>query len=92
MCIRDRPSASTVSLARRKEKTARLYEQGASTPTTTFVEVNQRIEQYQQNWLRYLQGILGIDHPATKTTSPPGTHSDTMPDPVLSFLHPSPSP
>ena len=63
-------SPSAVSLARRKEKTARLYEQGASTPTTTFVEVNQRIERHQQNWLRYLQGILGIDHPATKNHEP----------------------
>jgi len=51
-------SPSAVSRARHTEKTARLYEQGAS---------QERIEQYRQNWLRYLRGILGRDHPATKT-------------------------
>ena len=63
-----------MSEARKKEKTARLYEQGAS---------RERIEQYRQNWLRYLRGILGDETPATKIemseiSSPPQAVSQTV--------------
>jgi RNA-directed DNA polymerase len=73
------PSPSAVSLARHTEKTARLYEQGAS---------QERIEQYRQNWRSYLRGILGDEAPATKIdrngTNPPPR---TMPQSVLSSLN-----
>jgi hypothetical protein len=85
---RGEPSPSAVSLARHTEKTARLYEQGASL---------ERIEQYRQNrssaeialgnWRSYLRGILGDEAPATQTdrngTNPPPR---TMPHSVLSSL------
>ncbi|MEO0416825.1 MAG: hypothetical protein AAF226_17945, partial [Verrucomicrobiota bacterium] len=69
-------SPSAVSEARRKEKTARLYEQGAC---------RERIETYRQNWQRYLRGIMGNDPPVTKTTeateakSPHGSPSNAPP-------------
>ena len=73
-------SSSAVSEARRKEKTARFYEQGVS---------RERIEQYRQNWLRYLCGILGDETPATKIemseiSSPP----QAMPQAFLLFSFP----
>ena len=77
------PSPSAVSRARHTENTARLYEQGASP---------ERIEQYRQNWLRYLRGILGRDHPATKTRKTrSATVTTRIPQPysVLSSCEPS---
>ena len=71
-------SPSAVSLARRKEKTARLYEQGAHSALSS-AEIKERIEQYRQNWLRYLRGILGKNHPATKQISHNGCHSTPLP-------------
>jgi RNA-directed DNA polymerase len=70
-------SPSAVSIARHTEKTAQLYEQGAP---------QERIEQYRQNWLRYLRGILGSDTPATKdaTLTPP---PNAMPQQYLSSLN-----
>lgn len=68
-------SPSAVALARHKEKTAQLYEHGAS---------RERIEQYRQNWLRYLRGILGRDHPATRTQAGNLPHPTTMQATVLS--------
>ncbi|MDA0767852.1 MAG: reverse transcriptase/maturase family protein [Verrucomicrobia bacterium] len=68
-------SPSAVAMARHTEKTARLYEQGASP---------ERIGQYRQNWLRYLRGILGRDHPATSTQAGNLPHPTTMQATVLS--------
>ena len=73
-------SPSAVNLARHTEKTAQLYEQGTSL---------KRIEQYRQNWLRYLRGILGKAHPATKATRPIATPQNAMPTSPLSSHHPS---
>lgn len=72
---RGETSPSAVALARHTEKTARLYEQGAS---------QERIEQYRQIWLRYLRGILGRDHPATRTQAGKLPHPTTMDTNVLS--------
>lgn len=73
-------SPSAVSNARHTEKTARLYEQGASL---------ERIERYRQNWLRYLRVILGKEHPATKMNAGHTPHPSQMHASVLSSHHPS---
>ena len=62
-------SPSAVSLASRKEKTARLYEQGAHSALSS-AEIKERIEQYRQNWLRFLRCHPRKAPPSHQTNKP----------------------
>ena len=72
-------SPSAVSRARHTEKTARLYEQGASA---------ERIGRYQQHWQRALRGLLGSAPP--DPAPPPAPPIPPRPPAPMPELAPSP--
>ena len=64
---------SAVSLARKTEKIARLYEQGAS---------HERIGRYRQHWQKWLHSLIGQPTPAGSTppaaTPAAAPHGDSL--------------